>query len=184
MPPESPPSSPTLVAPSACHNLVVRPLGPDDAALLAEFFSRLSDRSYLLRFGRPAPADRAQVVRREVERLTSPCNPPRAVLLATDGLPSALRGVAVAELAPDGRCPCHAEAAIVVLDELQRMGVGTAVACCLMRLARQRDITNLSADILAENVAVLRLMRRLGLVYRADTRRGETHITAWVAGAR
>lgn len=173
-----------LPAPHAGRILVVRPLGPGDAALLHEFFSRLSDHSYLLRFGHPAPANRAHVVQREVERLTAPCGTPRTVLLATEGPPGSLRGVAVAELASDSRCPYHAEASIVVLDELQRMGVGTTVARCLMRLARQQAITRISADILAENTAVLRLMQRLGLAYTADTRRGETHLTAWLANAR
>ena len=60
--------------------------------------------------------------------------------------------------------PGRAEMAFLVVDDYQRLGIGTALARNLIALARQSGLDRLVADVLPENTAMLALLKRMGFV--------------------
>lgn len=71
------------------------------------------------------------------------------------------RLAAVARFVRLSAAPTTAEAAIVVCDDLQGLGLGRALALLLADAARERGITRFSASLLSENPAALRLMHTI-----------------------
>ena len=58
--------------------------------------------------------------------------------------------------------PGRAEVAFLVVDDYQGLGVGSALTQHLVTLARQAGLTELVADVLPENTAMLKLFKRSG----------------------
>jgi ribosomal protein S18 acetylase RimI-like enzyme len=58
--------------------------------------------------------------------------------------------------------PGRAEAAFLVVDGYQGLGIGSALARHLTELARQAGLEELVADVLPENTAMLKLFKKLG----------------------
>ena len=59
--------------------------------------------------------------------------------------------------------PGAAEVAFAVADEFQGQGLGTLLIRHLVRLAREAGLKELTADVLAENAAMLKVFARSGL---------------------
>jgi len=72
--------------------------------------------------------------------------------------------------------PYAAEIAVLVLDEMQRRGVATLLIRELMEIACGRGVTRFSADVLADNRAMLSLLRNMGRPLSATVSQGVTHI--------
>ena len=81
------------------------------------------------------------------------------------------RGVGVARLIRLKGHPEIAEAAITVVDDLQKHGIGTALALELERAARARGIRHIRADVLEGNAAMRAILDAAG-AQRVDA--GET----------
>jgi hypothetical protein len=69
-----------------------------------------------------------------------------------------------------------------VHDDEQQQGIGTFLLRHLAYVAQRSGITSLSASMLTENSAMLRLIRTLGLPYTATTRYGETQVLVSTPG--
>ena len=134
--------------------VTIRPVQPGDKPLLADGFARLSDESRYRRFFTPLhELDDAKLA-----YLTELDHHHHEALLALD--------------APDGDCvgvarfvrvaPAVAEPAVVVADEWQHRGLGTALLERLADRARAVGITRFSAIVLAQNRDAIRLLERLG----------------------
>ena len=67
----------------------------------------------------------------------------------------------MAEVVRDQRTATVGELAIVVRDDYQTHGIGSALGGQLVRIARATGITTVRAEILFENRAAQRLMRRV-----------------------
>jgi RimJ/RimL family protein N-acetyltransferase len=67
--------------------------------------------------------------------------------------------------------PGTAELAFAVVDEYQGRGVGTALMCHLIALARNAGLKELTADALSDNIAMMTVFQRSGL-RRSTSRRG------------
>jgi RimJ/RimL family protein N-acetyltransferase len=67
--------------------------------------------------------------------------------------------------------PGTAELAFAIVDEYQGRGVGTALMCHLIALARNAGLKELAADVLADNIAMMTVFQRSGL-RRSTARRG------------
>lgn len=75
--------------------------------------------------------------------------------------------------APQDDRPVHAHhggqevhLAVPVEDAWQRQGLGTALTERLLRQAQHADVPCVHADVLADNAAMLRVLRRTGDVVR------------------
>jgi GNAT superfamily N-acetyltransferase len=140
--------------------LVVRPIEAADAEALVALHARLSaDTIYRRYFGvRPhlSPA--------VVERFTRVDGRTRFALVAVRG--SDLVAVTRYEGRPG---ESSAEIAVVVDDALQHQGIGRLMLERLVDVAREAGLRTLAADVLAGNVAMLALLRTLGLPRRTES---------------
>ena len=59
--------------------------------------------------------------------------------------------------------PSRAEVAFSVIDDYQRKGLGTALMRHLVAIAREAGLTELVADVLADNTPMLKVFKRSGL---------------------
>src|SRR3954452_4148174 len=148
--------------------LLVRPIRPDGAAALVALPPRLwADTIYRRYFGaRPhlAPAD--------VDRFTRVDGRVRFALVAIRG--GDLVAVARYEGRPGER---SAELAVVVDDALQHQGLGRLLLERLVDVARVAGLTQIVADVMAGNAAMLGILRTLDLP-RSSERDGATVIVA------
>jgi acetyltransferase len=155
----------------------VRQAAPRDIALLTEMLTRLSDRTRYLRYCTARPLSGADALREAARATHAPAGSGIA-LIATVASGAAEQAVALAELAGDPGSPAIGEIALLVRDDYQRQGIGTALGHQLLRLARARGITTLRGELLAENRAVPRLLRRLGLRFTTSISHGQAQIGA------
>jgi len=70
--------------------------------------------------------------------------------------------------------PAVAEAAVTVVDHMQRRGLGKLLVSALAQAARERGITRFRAEVLRTNEAMLALLRELD----------ETARRSWTARSR
>ncbi|MCA1677385.1 MAG: GNAT family N-acetyltransferase, partial [Actinobacteria bacterium] len=71
-------------------------------------------------------------------------------------------GIGVARFVRSREQPEHAEIAITIADSWQGRGLGRALLRRLVQRAREEGITRFTADIMADNRAMLALIRKLG----------------------
>ena len=154
-----------LEAVSTCvqvRSLTMRPVEPSDAGLVSDLLLRLSEPACWLRYNRPrlAPA----TVQCEVERMLRGDRAGAIALLATVRWDRTEEAVALAEvIAADSQT---AEVAIVVRDDYQGQGLGSALMCQIVSQAISQGLRTLRFDIRRGNTAMQCLVRGLGLPYR------------------
>jgi acetyltransferase len=145
---------------------IIRPIRPDDEAMMVRFHEALSDRSVYLRYFHMMTLAR----RTAHARLTRVCfvDYDREFALVAEGraqdtgVPIIL-GVARLQRTGEGS---EAEFAVVVADIFQGIGVGGALLRQVVAIARREGVSRLRADILAENGPMRRLCERAGIPVR------------------
>jgi acetyltransferase len=144
-------------------DIVIRPIRPEDAEIEQAFVRKLSPEAKFFRF-----MNSLQELGQDLLiRLTQLDYDRELALIATleqDGEETEL-GVARYFGNPDGQT---AEFALVVADDWQRRGLGTRLMTCLIEAAREKGFRALQGEILAGNVKMLGLMKKLGFVSRAS----------------
>ncbi len=160
--------SPRRITPAGADNvrladgtqLTIRPVRPGDKPLLADAFDQLSDESRYRRFFTPLRELGAD----QLAYLTELDHHDHEALLALDVPDGACVGVArFVRVAPE-----VAEPAVVVAEQWQHRGLGTALLERLADRARAEGITRFSAIVLAQNRDAIRLLERLGNATRED----------------
>jgi len=138
----------TVPLPTVSPTVTVRELGPRDGAVLDAVFAGLSTLSRFRRFHGAMPRMPAAV---------------RAHLAAVDGrghlAVAAFVGgapVGIARLIVVG--PGRAELAVEVVDDRQGHGIGARLVGEVVAIGRARGVTEVVADVLAENVAMRRVL--------------------------
>jgi GNAT superfamily N-acetyltransferase len=137
--------------------LNIRPITPDDAALLQCGFARLSAESRYLRFHGAMP----KLSERMLHHLTHVDGRNHVALVAVDSADPA-RGIGVARFVRDRERPHLAEIAVTVIDEAQGQGVGSSLLVELAERARALGIHAFSANVLPSNRRVARWLVSLG----------------------
>ncbi|MDN3516160.1 bifunctional acetate--CoA ligase family protein/GNAT family N-acetyltransferase [Aquisalimonas lutea] len=139
------------------HEVLVRPIRPEDAEMEQAFIEGLSDRSRYYRFmdhmGHVGLAMLVRFTQIDYDR--------EMALVAVDDSGETPRQVGVARYVtnPDGR---SCEFAVAVADDWQGRGLGRRLMERLMTVARERDLDRMEGQVLAENRGMLGLMDRLG----------------------
>jgi GNAT superfamily N-acetyltransferase len=161
--------------------VAVRQVTAADALLLAKLLSQLSKRTLYLRYmsGRHFTPD---VIWNEVTRMACGQSPDHTTLVATIRSNQYDEAVAVAELVRDRHDRAVGEIALVVRGDVQRQGIGSFLLEHLVHVAQGGGITRLSANMLAENRAMLHLIRTLRLPYTATSSHGEMQILVSLPG--
>jgi GNAT superfamily N-acetyltransferase len=73
------------------------------------------------------------------------------------------RGVAVIRMVRSSHSETEAEIAITIIDDYQRMGLGTFLMNCILLAAKEREIKTLSFTFLPQNEAIAKLIMRAGI---------------------
>jgi RimJ/RimL family protein N-acetyltransferase len=136
--------------------VLIRPIRPIDKPMLADGMARLSARSARFRFLAP----KTRLTKAELRYLTEIDFVDHYALVAVRA-DDPWTAVGVGRWVRDRERPDSAEMAIVVADELQRVGLGTAIVFALADAARARGIGRFTGTALTENVAARRLFLRL-----------------------
>jgi GNAT superfamily N-acetyltransferase len=139
------------------RTVVLRPIDRDDAEALMDLHTRLSPESQYYRFFGPKPT----LTRVEAEYLAAVDFHRRFAIVAEETDDDGTRIVAVGRF--DINEPNRAEAAIVVRDDYQGLGLGKAILERMRELGRGRGLEAFTAEILAENAKMIELLRTSGL---------------------
>ena len=136
--------------------VLIRPVRPADAALLAEGFQRLSPESRRLRFLTAkdvlGPA--------ELRYLTDVDHHDHEAIGALDLATG--QGAGIARYIRDSKDPRTAEIAVTIVDGWQGRGLGTELVARLAEHARAEGIDRFVALTAGGNVAMGLLLRRMG----------------------
>lgn len=142
--------------------IAIRAICPADEPLLIKFHRGLSGRSVYMRYF----ASLSLAARIAHARLARICfaDPEREIVLvalSVDRQSNEQKIVAVGRLNRLSD-PTRAEVALLVLDDFQGMGLGTALLRRLVEAARHQKITQIEAEMLRDNIAIQRVLRKLG----------------------
>ena len=136
--------------------VLIRPVGPADAGLLADGFTRLSPESRRLRF----LTAKAELRPAELRYLTDVDHYDHEAIGALDAADG--QGVAIARYIRDQADPGTAEIAVTVVDGWQGRGLGTELVTRLAQRAEQAGIRRFVALTAGGNVAMGLLLRGMG----------------------
>lgn len=135
--------------------ILVRPIRADDKGRLAAAFERLSEESRTRRFLSPVKSLNAE----RLAYFTEVDHDEHVALVALD---PGNRMVGVARYARDPRAPDVAEAAVVVIDDWQRRGVGSCLLRHLVDRARAGGVRAFRIVARADNRQAISLFAALG----------------------
>lgn len=139
------------------RTVVLRPIDATDAPRLIDLHQHLSTESQYLRFFGPKP----RLTAAEAEYLAGVDHHKRFAVVAEiedEGEPHI---VAVGRF--DINEPGVAEAAIVVRDDYQHVGLGTAILERMREIGRGAGLSAFRAEVLAENTRMLEILEQQGL---------------------
>jgi len=148
----------------------IRQLQPCDERLIGRFYRRLSPRTRYLRFWSPMPDPPDSLLR----VITSVDDRRRLALVAASDVDDT-DVIALSEFAAlDDRT---AEIGLVVCDEWQRRGLGSALVMRTLRAAEARGFDRFVAEVLFYNAGMKRLLDHVGVAVSTKTVRGVSEVT-------
>lgn len=138
------------------RTVVVRPIDPSDAPRLVVLHEKLSVEAQYFRFFGPKPS----LTVPESEYLANVDFHKRFALVAevVEEDEPAIVGVARFDI----NTPGVAEAAIVIRDDYQHVGLGTALLLRMREVGRGAGLSSFQAEILAENTRMIELLTNNG----------------------
>ena len=144
------------------------PVKPSDERLFQEYLYKLSERSVYLRFfqvRRDFPHELAQeMVTADYDRHLGIV----AILGTSDTAPIIAAGHWMMDYNEN-----IAEVAFSVRDEHQRKGIGTHILRFLIRAARERGLHGFRANVIAGNMAMMRVFQKSGCILHTEYEGGE-----------
>lgn len=150
------------------RTVTLRPCTPDDAPFIAAMYQCLSRDTLYMRYCSCSPAITGES---EAARLCSADPEHRAVVLA-------LCGGEVVGIGELGRVEGEtAEIALLVRDDCQGDGMGTALALHMIGVARVMGVARIQAYTLPDNHAVRRIASKLPYTVAYERSRGELLVT-------
>ncbi len=130
----------------------IRPMQPEDRALLVDFYSRVSDQSKYYRFFSPMP----ELSERDLDRFTQVDHRDRVALILLVG------GQMIAVGRYDTVRPGYAEVAFLVEDKHQGRGIGQLLLEHLAQAGRERGVEEFVAEVLPDNQAMIHTFKDAG----------------------
>ncbi len=158
----------------------IRHLLDNDTALLVDFFHHLSDETKKLRFhANPnnLPEERIWQEAENLSHLDPDCQVALVAVIEEDGVE---RAVGVARYCRNAPADTEAEAAIVIRDDYQSVGLGKHLMWELAEAGRSMGIKAFSAWVMAENRRLFRMISQTPFPLKRETSHGETHVVATI----
>jgi acyl-CoA synthetase (NDP forming)/GNAT superfamily N-acetyltransferase len=140
----------------------IRPIRPEDADLLVDFYGRVSDQSKYYRFFSPMPS----LSDRDVARFTQVDHVTRVafVMLLSERMIAlgSYEAQSPSDDAEEGTAPEVAEVAFLVEDDQQGRGIGQLLLEHLAQAGRERGIERFVAAVLPDNHRMIQTFRDAG----------------------
>lgn len=139
------------------RKVTIRPIDPDDASALIVLHKSLSFESQFFRFFGPKP----DLTEEEAKYLANVDFHKRFAIVGEVDESGSKAIVGVGRF--DINSPRVAEAAIVIRDDYQHAGLGTAILQRMREVGRGAGLDAFTAEVLAENAKMLELLTGQGL---------------------
>ncbi|HEY0184957.1 MAG TPA: GNAT family N-acetyltransferase, partial [Rhodopila sp.] len=137
--------------------ITIRPIRPEDAAAHAAFFARLSPRDVRFRFF----SAMRELSPEQTARLTQVDYDREMAFVAVNETTGDTVGVSRLACDPDGR---SGEFAVIVQESMKGRGLASLLMQRLITWARQRGLTEVVGQVLADNQPMLAFVRHLGFM--------------------
>jgi acetyltransferase len=149
------------------NQVTIRPIRPEDEPLMVRFHETLSDRSVYLRYLCSLSLSR-RVAHERLLRICFGDYDREMALVAerTDPGTGERRIIAVGRM-NKLHARNEAEVAVLVSDQYQNLGLGNELLRRVVQIARDEKLSNVSGEILTDNLAMQVIMRHLGFRVRA-----------------
>jgi acyl-CoA synthetase (NDP forming)/RimJ/RimL family protein N-acetyltransferase len=144
----------------------MRPIAPEDAEGLVEFYAEVSDQSKYYRFFAPMP----QLSEKDVRRFTHVDHRARVAFVLT--VAEKITAIASYELIEPG----EAEVAFLVQDAHQGRGMGQLLLEHLAQAARENGVHRFVAEVLPENQRMLQVFHEAGYQVTGGWDEGTMHL--------
>ena len=147
--------------------VTIRPIRPEDEPLMVRFHETLSDRSVYLRYFCTLSLSR-RVAHERLLRICFGDYDREIALVAEHTVPDTgeRRIMAVGRINKlHGKN--EAEVAVLVSDQYQGLGLGNELLRRVVQIARDEQLSEISAEMLPDNVAMQVIMKRVGFRVRA-----------------
>ena len=147
--------------------VTIRPIRPEDEPLMVRFHETLSDRSVYLRYFCTLSLSR-RVAHERLLRICFGDYDREIALVAEHTVP----GTGERRIMAVGRInklhgKNEAEVAVLVSDQYQGLGLGNELLRRVVQIARDEQLSEISAEMLPDNVAMQVIMKRVGFRVRA-----------------
>ncbi|TMC53428.1 MAG: GNAT family N-acetyltransferase [Chloroflexi bacterium] len=143
--------------------LQLRPIVPEDEALLHEAVAAMSERTVYFRFFSPIKRMSDALA----HRLAVVDYNDRFAIVATTRKPTGKERIVGVARYDRASGTDVAEVAVAVIDEFQRRGLGSVLLTELARVGRAHEIKTFSLIVLPENSEMLGLLRKMGWIHQA-----------------
>jgi acetyltransferase len=146
--------------------VTIRPIRPEDEPLMVKFHETLSDRSVYLRYFYSLSLSR-RVTHERLLRICFGDYDREMALVAeyTDPATGERRIIAVGRL-NKLHVRNEAEVAVLVSDQYQNLGLGNELLRRVVEIARDEKVSQVSAEMLPDNLAMQVIIKRLGFHLR------------------
>jgi acyl-CoA hydrolase/RimJ/RimL family protein N-acetyltransferase len=151
----------------AGYDLKLRPVKISDEPLLKDFFYSLSDQSVYRRF----MSQRKDMPHERLQDFVIIDYTNEMVILAVREEDEIEEVVGVGQYGIDPNSHT-AEVALVVRDDYQGKGIGTALLSYLTELAQKEGLSGFTAEVLIENVPMMHLFEKMGFDIQRRTEEG------------
>lgn len=153
--------------------ITIRAVRPDDTERIVRAFQALDRRSVYLRFF----SYKNELSEDELRRVTESDGVSEVALVATVGSGDQEIIVGLGDYVRTGAA---ADIAFAVEEDFQRRGIATRLLQQLAHIARDHEIVQFEADVLAENTPMLNVLRHSGLRMRESQSEGVIHVTLFL----
>lgn len=153
----------------------LRAIRPDDKCLIVKAFNELEPESIYSRFFQRKTSLSEQELQKATE-LDFDNDVGLVVTIGEEGAETIIgSGRYTAYNTPDGtRC---AEVAFTVEEDYHGQGMATILIQHLTAIARQKGIAQFTAEVLAQNISMLKVFRHSGLPVRQENEQEVVHVT-------
>lgn len=172
---------PTTLELSNEQTVTLRRIRPSDAPLLVEMFHHLSDRTRRLRFHAYTGNLPKEHIWREAIAMADLDPERQMAIVAVYRDKNGDHIVGVARLVRATAEAVEAEAAVVVRDDFQRMGLGTRLLAQLLPLAQSMGIERIFGWVMTENRHMLNILKKTNLPVHRENHGGEMFVAISLA---
>jgi len=149
------------------NQITIRPIRPEDEPLMVKFHETLSDRSVYLRYFGTLPLSRRVAHERLLRICFGDYDRDMALVAERNDPATGERHIMGVGRMNKLHGKNEAEVAVLVSDQYQNQGLGYELLCRVVAIARAEKLTQISAEMLPDNIAMQVIMKRAGFHVRS-----------------